>query len=63
MKKPKIYPCMDCYDRKIGCHTTCEQYIAHRKTVKAKSDAVRVERDACIMTDRYEKEKSTRLGR
>ena len=61
MKQSEKYPCWCCYNRKPGCHTTCEQYIAHRKTVKAKSDAVRVERDATIMQDRYEKEKFKRI--
>lgn len=63
MRNKTIYPCWDCYSRKPGCHTTCEAYIAHRAAARAESDAVRVERDACIMQDRYEKEKSTRLTR
>ena len=24
-------PCKDCPDRKQGCHSTCEKYIAFRK--------------------------------
>ena len=26
MLKP---PCKDCIDRKVGCHSTCEKYIAY----------------------------------
>ena len=63
MRKKGNWPCRDCYDRKPGCHGGCEKYIAHRDVVKAKSDAVRVERDATIMQDRYKKEKSGRLVR
>lgn len=61
MKHSEKYPCWCCYSRKPGCHTTCEAYIAHRNSVRAKSDAVRAERDATIMQDRYEKEKIARL--
>lgn len=24
-------PCKDCPDRRVGCHSTCEKYLAFRK--------------------------------
>lgn len=24
-------PCKDCPDRQVGCHSTCEKYLAFRK--------------------------------
>lgn len=26
-------PCRDCTERKVGCHSTCEKYLAFRKRV------------------------------
>jgi hypothetical protein len=28
-------PCRDCYDRRIGCHSTCEKYIKWSEKKKA----------------------------
>ena len=63
MKPSEKYPCWCCYDRKPGCHTDCERYIEHKKAIDTQKDAVRAERDATIMQDRCEKEKSARLAR
>ena len=30
-----ICPCRDCYDRRIGCHSTCEKYIKWSNKKKA----------------------------
>ena len=31
--------CKDCMDRELGCHVTCERYIAFQKSRKAELDA------------------------
>lgn len=31
-----VSPCMDCEDRIVGCHSTCEKYIAYRKDLSQK---------------------------
>lgn len=28
-------PCRDCYDRRVGCHSTCEKYIKWSDKKKA----------------------------
>lgn len=37
----QIWTCYKCTDRKIGCHATCDKYLAERK----KSDEIHERRD------------------
>lgn len=35
------YPCADCGDRVLGCHATCERYLAARAAAEARREAER----------------------
>lgn len=44
MKKPSS-PCLDCPDRDVECHSTCEKYKAYVKEQDKYRELVRSERD------------------
>lgn len=39
-------PCKDCDNRKLGCHSTCEDYIAFDKAKKAYNDKISKARES-----------------
>lgn len=54
-------PCKNCPDRQLGCHSTCEKYIAfdkYRKEILAKKDAANREKQDIYY--RYWKEQKRR---
>lgn len=56
-------PCKDCPDRVVGCHGTCEKYIAFRK-YRDELNERRIEenrvKDALWATSRFSKKKKRR---
>lgn len=34
------YPCKDCADRTVGCHSTCEKYLSVKSTYKAETSII-----------------------
>ena len=54
MSKKGNWPCRDCYNRKPGCHSVCERYIAHKKLVGKEIDNERANRDIEDMVTNYE---------
>ena len=53
-------PCKDCVDRQVGCHSTCEKYIAFRKELDDLHEVV--ERKKRMEND-YFKIRKRHLGR
>lgn len=41
----KDHPCIDCVERALGCHATCERYLAARAAADARREAARQKRD------------------
>lgn len=40
----RITACRDCNDRKVGCHATCERYLADRQRYEAEKQQIITER-------------------
>ena len=34
-------PCKDCFERTVGCHSTCENYISFKKEWDARQEQIR----------------------
>lgn len=56
-------PCKDCPDRVVGCHSTCEKYIAFRKyrdeLLERRTKEARLNNDLWV-TSRFNKKKKRR---
>jgi hypothetical protein len=38
-----IFPCKDCPDRAVGCHSKCEKYLAaHRENEKLRAEVFKI---------------------
>lgn len=37
--------CMDCADRHVGCHGTCDRYITEKKAQEELRDKIQAQRD------------------
>lgn len=40
-------PCLDCPDRRVGCHSTCTKYAALCEENKAKKEYLKDGKDVC----------------
>lgn len=40
-------PCLDCPDRRVGCHSVCADYAALCKENKAKKEYLKDGKDVC----------------
>lgn len=36
----KQAPCKDCPDRQVGCHGSCDKYLAYKKEMTAINEAI-----------------------
>lgn len=50
-------PCLNCKDRFVGCHSTCEKYIAFTKENNKKKEEIRAEKTVKNMLYHYNKDK------
>lgn len=55
--------CQDCPNRHMGCHSTCESYIAYRKAKDAENKALYSERQKRYADKIYREQKFKRLKR
>lgn len=53
MTRPKA-PCENCPDRRVGCHGTCEKYIAFQTAQLERTEKRRADKELQYLLDRYE---------
>lgn len=53
-------PCLDCPDRYLGCHDTCEKYLAYRKEQDIFNEKLRKERGLERVMNSYDKRRRRR---
>ena len=58
----KITCCKDCEVRTLGCHGTCEKYLAEREALDEYNKQVRSGKEADRVLKRYTKAKSTGMN-
>lgn len=62
MRKTKRYHghCLGCKDRKVGCHSTCEYYIADKKAYEEELEMIKTNEIKETSWKRYLAEKKKR---
>ena len=54
-------PCYKCEDRIVGCHSTCERYIAYRKETDEQNKLIQKNRNLDSLRITYEIYRANRM--
>ena len=54
-------PCLDCADRHVGCHITCERHIAWKEEYQAKHSEITKKKTNEMLTTSYQRDAKSRF--